>query len=227
MEIREKLGDGQEFECPACHRAYRVLLDAASPHAGFVPLDTRAAREPLGLPRGSVRAIATLVTAGCCWILIVAEQPVPGYVLSLLLTVIGYYFGFRQKVKSAGSRIFDASAAVREPLYLPGGSIRTLLILGFAGCGVLLAARRQIAEPAYLEFFIILAGLVGGYFFARLFTVNLDPGTAGLVNHAKGALVLGATIGLAALLLTGLYHERPRLGLALACTISFYFGSRS
>jgi len=37
----------------------------------------------------------------------------------------------------------------------------------------------------------------------------------------------GATIALAALLLMGLYRDRPHLGLGLACTISFYFGSRS
>lgn len=142
MEIRQKLTDGQQFDCPGCHRAYRVLLDASSHRAGFVPIDTRAAGEPLGLPRGSVRAVATLATAGSAWIL-------------------------------------------------------------------------------------ILAGLVGGYFFARLFTVNLAPSVAGFVNHLKGTIVLGATIALAALLLMGLYRDRPHLGLGLACTISFYFGSRS
>jgi len=68
---------------------------------------------------------------------------------------------------------------------------------------------------------------VGGYFFARLFTVNLAPSVAGFVNHRKGTIVLGATIALAALLLMGLYRDRPHLGLGLACTISFYFGSRS
>ncbi|MBN2128003.1 MAG: zinc ribbon domain-containing protein [Sedimentisphaerales bacterium] len=226
-EIREKLTDGQQFDCPGCHRAYRVLLDTSSPRAGFVPIDSRAAQEPLGLPRGSVRAVATLATAGSAWILILAEQPVPGYVLSLLLTIIGYYFGFRQKLRGAESRILDASARIQEPLYLPGGSIRLLLIVGFAACGVLLAARRQMTDPVYLEFFIILAGLVGGYFFARLFAVNLATPVAGFVNHLKGAVVLGATIALAALLLIGLYPDRAHLGLGLACAISFYFGSRS
>ena len=112
-EIREALSDGQRFECLNCHRSYRVLLDESSEKAGFVPLDPNVVREPLGLPRGSVRAIATLAAAGCCWILVLINAPVPGYLLSLLLTIIGYYFGFRRKSKHAQSRILDASSQVQ------------------------------------------------------------------------------------------------------------------
>lgn len=226
-EIREELTDGQQFDCLNCRRSFRVLLDESTHKAGFVPLDTTAVREPLNLPRGSVRATATLAAAGCCWILVLANAPVPGYLLSLLLTIIGYYFGFRQKLKSAQSRILDASAKAQEPLNLPGGSIRMVLILGFAVCVVVLWARRQIVNPAYLEFFIILAGLVAGYFFARLFSGTVGSTLGNLINHAKGILVLAATAALVVLLLTGMYTDQPRLGLTLACVISFYFGSRS
>lgn len=226
-EIHESLSDGQRFECMNCHRSFRVLLDESTDHAGFVPLETVAVQEPLHLPRGSVRAIATLGTAGCCWVLILTGRPVPGYLLSLLLTIIGYYFGFRQKIKSAQSRILDASARPQEPLNLPGGSIRLLLVLGFAVCGVVLWTRGQMVDPVYLEFFMVLAGLVAGYFFARLFTGAMGPALGNLVNHAKGFGVVVATVGLAVVLLTGHYAGRPHLGLVLACVISFYFGSRS
>jgi hypothetical protein len=226
-EIREELTDGQQFDCLNCRRAFRVLLDESTEKVGFVPLDTVVVREPLNLPRGSVRAIATLATAGCCWILIFANAAVPGYLLSLLLTVIGYYFGFRKKLKRAQSRILDASSRAQEPLNLPGGSIRMVLILGFAVCAVVLWARRQIADSAYLEFFIVLAGLVAGYFFARIFSGTIGSSMGNLINHAKGVLVLVATVALAALLLGGLYTDQPQLGLTLACMISFYFGSRS
>ena len=89
-----------------------------------------------------------------------------------------FHFGFRRKSKSAQSRILDASARVQEPLNLPGGSIRLILILGFAGCAVVLWARRQIINPAYLEFFIILAGLVAGYFPARSAAMPSDLSSA-------------------------------------------------
>ena len=227
VEIHESLSDGQRFECLNCHRPYRVLLDESTSKVGFVPLDTVPVQEPLHLPRGSVRAIATLGAAGCCWVLMLSDRTVPGYLLSLLLTIIGYYFGFRQKLRSAQSHILDASARVQEPLNLPGGSIRLLLVLGFAVCGVVLAMRRRLINPAYLEFFLVLAGLVAGYFFARLFTGTRDTALSNLVNHAKGLLVLAATVALAIVLLTGHQFGVPHLGLTLACAISFYFGSRS
>jgi len=226
-EIRDKLADGQQFECLNCRRAFRVLLDESTRQAGFVPLHTAAVQEPLNLPKGSVRAVATLVAAGCCWILMLAGRAVPGYLLGLLLTIIGYYFGFRQKLKSAESRILDASSQVQEPLNLPGGSIRLLLILGFAVCGVVLWARRQLIHPAYLDFFMVLAGLVAGYFFARLATGATGSPLGNLINHAKGALVLAAAVALAVVLLMGFDAGLPHLGLILACLISFYFGSRS
>ena len=226
-EIRDKLTDGQQFSCLNCHRSFRVLLDESTEKVGFVPLDTAVVQEPLHLPQGSVRAIATLVAAGCCWILVVATRPVPGYLLSLLLTIIGYYFGFRQKLKSAQSRILDASAQAQEPLNLPGGSIRLLLVLGFAVCGVVLWARGRIVQPAYLEFFIVLAGLVAGYFFARIVAGATGSALGNLMNHAKGLLVLTASVALAVLLLMGLRADESHLGLTLACVISFYFGSRS
>ena len=204
-----------------------MLLDESSDRAGFVPLEVASVQEPLGLPKGSIRAIATLTTAGCCWALMLLDKPTPGYVLSLLLTIIGYYFGFRQRVKGAGSRILDASASVQEPLNLPGGTIRMMLIGGFGVCAFILAARGRFVMPEYLEFFIILAGLVGGYFFARLFTGTVGGATGNIVNHAKGLIVLVATVRLAVLLLGGAYVEQPHLGLSLACIISFYFGSRS
>jgi len=88
-------------------------------------------------------------------------------------------------------------------------------------------ARHQIIKPAYVEFFIILAGLVGGYFFARLFGGTVGSSLGNLINHAKGILVLVATVLLVIVLLGGLYTDEPHLGLTLACAISFYFGSRS
>ncbi|UCD50961.1 MAG: hypothetical protein JSW27_25985 [Phycisphaerales bacterium] len=226
-EIHESLSDGQRFECLGCHRSYRVLLDESTSKVGFVSLDTTRVQEPLHLPRGSVRAIATLGVAGCCWVLMLSDRAVPGYLLGLLLTIIGYYFGFRQMLRSAQSHILDASAQIQEPLNLPGGSIRLLLVLGFAVCGVVLALRHRFINPAYLEFFIVLAGLVAGYFFARLFTGTRDAALDNLVNHAKGLLVLAATVALAIVLLTGHQFGVPHLGLTLACAISFYFGSRS
>lgn len=227
MEIRDGLTDGQVFDCANCRRRYRVLLDESVAQAGFVPLEAAAVQEPLWLPRGSVRAIATLVTAGCSWVLMIFGRPVPGYLFGLLLTIIGYYFGFRQKVKGTGGRILDASSQAPEPLNLPGGTIRLMLIGGFGICAFIVAARDRLTAPEYLEFFIILAGLIVGYFFARLSSGTVGGTVGNVINHAKGLIVLTATVRLAVLLFGEGYAEQPHLGLALACVISFYFGSRS
>ncbi|MEN6334832.1 MAG: hypothetical protein ABFE01_11265 [Phycisphaerales bacterium] len=183
-------------------------------------------QEPLGLPKGSVRAIATLVTAGCSWGLLFTGGPVPDYVLDLLLTIIGYYFGFRHKAREAGGRVSETSVKSPKPLGLPGGTIRMMLIAGFGVSTAILYSRGQLGSPAYLEFFLILAGLIAGYFFSRLFAGIAGSRTGRLINHAKGLIVLFATIQLAVLLLAGHAMQSP-LGLAMACLISFYFGSRS
>jgi hypothetical protein len=101
-----------------------------------------------------------------------------------------------------------------------------MLIGGFGVSALVLAWRGQIGSPAYLEFFLILAGLIAGYFFSRLFAGTAGSRTGSLIGHAKGLIVLIATVQLAMLLLSG-RAENSSLGLALACIISFYFGSRS
>lgn len=184
-------------------------------------------QEPLGLPKGSIRAIATLGIAGCSWGLMLTGGPVPDYVQGLLLAIIGYYFGFRQKVCGAGERASDASAGTPEPLGLPGGTIRMMLIAGFGVSALVLHFRGQLGSSAYLEFFLILAALIAGYFFSRLLADAAGSRAGRLINHIKGLIVLVATVQLAMLLLSDGHAEQSHWGLALACIISFYFGSRS
>ena len=226
-EIRERPAESRQFDCPHCARQFRVLVDKTDGWIGMVPLKAMTTQEPLGLPQGSIRAIATLVTAGCSWGLLIGGTTVPDYVLDLLLAIIGYYFGFRRKDRGSGSRILDASSKAQEPLGLPGGTIRMMLIAGFAISAWVLYSRGQVGSPEHMEFFLILAALIAGYFFSRLFA-GLTGGRLGnLINHAKGLIVVIATVRLAVLLMGGPHSENPQLGLALACIISFYFGSRS
>jgi hypothetical protein len=91
-------------------------------------------RYPLGLPAGSVRALLTFMVLGTVWTLLLmpAEKHVrvPLYLTYLMFLVIGSYFGARGAAPKAKDQ------AETPPLYLPRGSIRLLIILGFAGvCG--------------------------------------------------------------------------------------------
>ncbi len=226
MGIAGKLTDGQEIVCSACARRFSVLLGGRTRSVGLVPLDEAELAKPLNLPQGSVRALATFITAGAAWMLILMNRPVPGYLLSLLLTVIAYYFGFRKKAGAAASRIYNAGVKVEQPLFLPAAVIRALLIAGFALCAVALYATGRLWQMQYMEFYAILAGLVAGVIFGRVVR-PVNNRLENWVNHVKGLGVLLASAWLAVALMRSDSGQDSYLGLGLACAISFYFGSRS
>jgi len=203
--VRHEIEDRQELDCFSCSRRYKVMLDKDTGKAGFIEVDRKEIPEPLFLPKGSVRAIVTIAIALTCWILFFVGKEVPSYLLSLLLAIIGYYFGFRMKVKAAESRIFDASARKEEPLFLPHGFIRIFLILGFFITGIVLLSKGRLKQLPYLEFFAILSGLILGYIFAKVFWSYEGSSLYMFVNHLKGLVVLGAAGYLAYLMLTGHY----------------------
>jgi hypothetical protein len=219
--------DAANAECFTCRRRFRVLTTRDG------RIDTvRQIPEPLFLPKGSIRALTTLEMAGACWLLVYRGLPVPGFLLGLLLAMVGYYFGFRKGGAAALPVLAEASKgdvprAAAEPLHLPGGSIRFLLIGGFLLSALWLAGQKRLLEPEFLEFYAVFAGLVVGQVFGRIMTRYEGSAGAIALNHAKGALVLLASSALALLLLAG---ESLGVGpwplLGLACVISFYFGSK-
>ncbi len=225
--IQEELVDGAELICSGCGRIFHVLREASTDSIGFVPSGAGAVVEPLYLPQGSVRALATFVLAGGCWVLMLSGRRVPDYLLSLLLTMIAYYFGFRKKASSAQSRIYDAAANADAPLFLPAGMIRFALIGGFAVCGMILYAAGKMGQMKFLEFYAILLGLVVGYIFGKVLAPLRGTTLGNQINHIKGVAVLGASLWLFVLLMAERGVEGNHLGLGLACVISFYFGSRS
>jgi hypothetical protein len=225
-EIRRTLDHGERIECAACHRTFSVVIDRASAAVGLVELNVWRVSRPLFLPRGSIRAVVTLTTAACAWTLAIRDMDLPEYLIGLLLAAVGSYFAFRQQSEDAPDTIYDATVPPEQPLFLPRGAIRWLLVAGFlVSAGVLLYGGR-LGEEKYLEFFAVLGGLLAGYLLAKV----LHPLRGGLLhafsNHAKGLAVLGVTGYLAYLLLTGRHHDAPVLALALATAASFYFGTR-
>ena len=228
FEISEKLTDGGEFVCSACRSRFEILLDDNTGKVGFYESAGKEIPEPLYLPKGSIRALTAMAVTGACWMMIFTQKEVPGAIFSLILTVIGYYFGFRAKSKAAGSRIFDPSVRKVAPLFLPGGFIRAVLVVGFLAAGVFLLVRGKLSEPAYLEFFVILFGLIAGHIFGRILAQAGTGRWCLLINHAKGAAVLVVSAWLAWLLVSGKHSALPGPTLAALCAfVSFYFGSRS
>lgn len=220
--------DGAQVSCPACHRSFQLLIDEASGEMVLLALGAGKAKpEPLFLPKGSVRATVTITCAVSCWYLIFTDQNVPTHLFGLLLAIIGYYFGFRQRVQAGDERAFAVSKAKEEPLFLPRGFIRLFLIVGFAASAVTLYARGRLGELEYLEFGVILAGLIVGHLFAKLLSGCGARLVEIIVDQIKGLLAIAAAGTLAYLIASGAHEESARLALLCSAAITFYFGSRS
>jgi hypothetical protein len=225
LAVGEDLSRVDEFTCSGCGGYFTVSVDEKGHVALFEAEETRYP-EPLWIPRGSVRAFCSMLMAGCFWVMVLGGRNVPAYFLTLLLAVISYYFGFRVKVKAAESHIYDPAAEETDPLYLPGGCIRGLLTVGFTVAAALLAVMGRLTQK-YVEFFVILAGLVVGHFFAKALR-QTSGGFQANVGHLKALFVIGCTFVLVALLLTGEANRGNQMvPLGLAAAVSFYFGSRS
>jgi hypothetical protein len=221
--------DAAVVECVHCGRRFKVLVDDDTGRLGLVELGFEDLPEPLYLPNGSIRAVVTLMLALASWILLLLGREVPGYLLGLILTIVGYYFGLRKQMWNSQSRIFDASANTQGPLFLPTGFIRLVLIIGFVLGGMMVYRRGKLLEAKYLEFFVVLLGLVVGYGFARVLDAVDRTKIYVLCNHLNGAIVLCAGVYLFLIVMTGAVPDvrADFLTLALSCVISFYFGSRA
>ena len=190
------------------------------------------AAEPLGWPRGSVRALVALTLAASCWVRVLLALPVPAALLSLLLTVLGYYFGFRRRRRTATTGPDEVGAKAKPaagdtPLSLPRGYVRWILLLGFGVSGGVLAWRGRLTDFKYAEFFLILAGLIGGWLFALLTEPIRDGSIGRAIDNIKAVVVLVVAAGLAAVFLVGWWEQLPPIAVVAGCAVvSFYYGSR-
>jgi hypothetical protein len=103
----------------------------AADGAGQAAVDPmRNRRHPLGLPPGSVRAILAFMVFGTIWAMLLLPEekavPIPLYLYYLMFLILGAYFAAR------GHGHGPSAPGQPHPLYLPRGSIRFLMILGFA-----------------------------------------------------------------------------------------------
>ncbi|MBS3821503.1 MAG: hypothetical protein GVY16_04260 [Planctomycetes bacterium] len=226
--VSEQLEKLKAWQCPDCHTAFKVMADAETGRTAlFAPLAARQV-EPLGLPRGSVRALVALGLSATCWALVAGCRDLPPALLSLTLTVIGFYFGFRSHTDPRDDRIYDAWIHREQPLNLPGGIIRVVLVLGFGISGLVLYSRGWLNHIDVLEFFAILTGVVAGYLLSKVMTPLKRSRLYDIWRHVRALLVLAATALAAVMALQGswtIHGGRPFM--LLTAGISFYFGSRS
>lgn len=121
-----------------------------------------------GLPPGSIRAALALLVFGTVWtwMVMVPEQNVPQALRDVLFIILGHYFAVRRPIG-------NQPESGPPPLYLPRGSVRLLLILGFVVVGVLLyrAGRLDPDQPARFPAgvtLLLVAGFLLGVVLNRL-----------------------------------------------------------
>jgi hypothetical protein len=190
---------------------------------------------PLGLPIGSVRALLTLIVMSVVISRQVRGLDIDSLWIQTLLIALAHYFTSRRFISLPPQVIarLEQEGVIepeRHPLFLPKNSIRTLIVLSFAGLAFYLYREHRLFHTQAMSLIGIvfayllgsLARTVGGWFNRR--RVTPPSGTWGDIKAMTVLIVLLlATIPEflnQPLGLPPIFHQIA-LGMML-----FYYGSR-
>ena len=94
---------------------------------------------PLGMPRGTVRALITIMLVAFPFGYIITREELPGLIINIIFIVVAFYFEARrsehEKLKQIVDEIKRPDIVVgdlrkeRKPLYLPKYSVRFLIVV--------------------------------------------------------------------------------------------------
>jgi hypothetical protein len=208
------------------------------------------ARQALGLPAGSVRAMLALGVLGLSWMMAARGglerlpdgQPVPiprtlVYLQYVMVLILAHYF-------AAHGKTIGRAATGGSALGLPGGTIRLLLIIGYGGLAAFLFYHYDTLVyegndkgPPVLLLSLLIGGFILGLFLNPIMTTlggGVTPYWYQDVQAWLALLALGGLIVLA--LVHGFINptlttvgpiDTSKLEVFLAAVIGFYFGARS
>lgn len=193
-------------------------------------------RPPLGLPRGSVRALLTLMIVAVVCLEVGRGRALDPLWTETLAIALAHYFTTRRFLELSPELVRRLKAEgylpdEPKPLYLPGLTVRGLILLAFLALALVLQRQDRLFEPGAAS----VLGLVGAYLLgvvaqairARLFRRNRFPALGRFWEDLKALAALGV-MGV-----TLVAHVTDRTGmlpaiwreLTLALAL-FYFGSR-
>jgi hypothetical protein len=211
----------------------------------MVTIPVATYRQPLNLPAGSIRALLVLMVLGLIWALMLLPEEsgvqIPLYLFYLMFLLLGHFFA------AHGHSISGPRTGARGPLYLPRGTLRVLIIGGFAvvlgyryytyhDVNKLLALSPPPMEEPYLPLVLIGAFFLG-IFVGRVLGGMLSgpTGTPPWFQDVQSWFALVAGLGLGVELVIQFIINPslnnkiylPNAQMVLAAIIAFYFGARS
>lgn len=194
---------------------------------------------PLGLPTGSVRALLTLTCVAVVVVTTARAQPLDLFWVEALLISMAHYFTSRRFVSlpPATLRKLEHDGVLEresQPLFLPKGSIRALIIAAFVGLAVYLYQKNP--DELWSTPVMTLLALVSAYFLGavvRAIANFLARWRTGPPSRwwadTKALVVLGAMAVAAIPDLVGaggFFQEHDIIRHVALGLMLFYFGSR-
>lgn len=196
---------------------------------------TATVRPPLGLPRGSVRALLTLQIVAVVIAQVVRGKEIEPLWTETLMIALAHYFTSRRFIDLAPGvierlEIDGHLESESNPLALPRNSIRVLLMAAFLGLAIYLYQAGRLLEPQSLS----ILGVVFAYLLGILargvltwWTKGHKPPSIRLWEDVKAATVLLVLLVTAGAYLLGYDDLIPhQLRNATLGLVLFYFGSR-
>lgn len=203
-------------------------------------------RQPLGMPAGSVRALLTFAILGLLWTLLLLPKDkaveIPLYLYYLSFLALGHFF-------AAHGHSIPSTPGTHSPLYLPRGTLRILIVLGFLGVfgwryyrdqdfAAIFDLKQPAIEQPYLPL-VMLGGFLLGVIISRI-ARRLFLGPAGMPYWYQDLLAWLALLGTAFLAFEVVLQlvinpsldpdkriSLPQWQMVLSAVVSFYFGARS
>lgn len=196
--------------------------------------------QPLGLPKGSVRATLALFLSATMWYMVIKGQQPPTILIESVLLVVAFYFGTRSMAPAAGASAAapgpspPPAAPGHEPLYLPRGSVRTVLLFGFFSVIVYVWFRGGTAAiPSSMILILqVLTSYLSGFILSTLTIWRARKGEKPIravawLRHGVAAASLAIVAAVCGTIVLGQPAWMPHIpDNFLAWTVAFYFGSR-
>lgn len=190
---------------------------------------------PLNLPVGSVRALITLAVLGTVWAQLARSLPVNDVLQNTLLLVLGYFFGAHATGKMAPAdgfaRKLEGEDDPHSPLYLPSGTIRLLIVVGFGAVAFKLFQDGKVHSQEDLPpVFTLVASFLGGgaskIGFKRMAKM-IAQSFLNKVGHTIALTTLGVVFVYCAAVATGHDAELPsKFTTGFMAITGFYLGRR-